>query len=148
MIDLASYIVEVSLESKKYLTPLHLQRVIYYTILQGLKQGLLTKDDLMELYKEEVFVPSRFGPKLELVYLKYCIFGASRIFTNYFPKEPAGTKNFPALKSIILSLLDQKTSVLIQESKNNPIFKKRFEENSIFSIEDIIQLSEKYSDLK
>lgn len=150
MIELASHIVDLSLEHSKYIQQLQLQSITYYTILKGLKLNLINEDCLRELYKykSDRFIPSRYGPRSEVIFLHYSIFGAGRIFTNHFKNISEQQTDFSHLNDIILPLLEEKTRNLWEQSIDNPIFKKRFESHTEFSIEDIILLSEGYSDLK
>ena len=150
MIELASHIVDVSLERKKYVYHLQLQKITYYTVLQGLKLNLIDKSTLLELYKykSDRFTPSRYGPRSEAIFLRYCAFGAERIFTNSFSSSYLRNMDFSHLNPIILPLLEEQTMDLCRKSMKNPIFEERFKDNKEFSIEDIFELSEKYSDLK
>lgn len=150
MLELASYIVDLSLEHKKYINHLQLQKITYYTVLQALNLKLLDDEDIKELYKYESdrFIPSRYGPKTEGISLYYNIFGAENIFTNSFKSSNLRDMDFSQLNSIIFPLLEEQTMDLCRKSMKNPIFEERFKDNKEFSIEDISELSEKYSDLK
>ena len=150
MIELASHIVDVSLERKKYVYHLQLQKITYYTVLQGLKLNLIDKDTFEELYKFELdrFTPSRYGPRSEAIFLRYGVFGAERIFTNSFSNFYLRDMDFSHLNPIILPLLEEQTMDLFRKSMKNPIFEERFKDNKELSIEDIFALSKKYSDLK
>ena len=150
MLELASHIVDLSLEHKKYIYQLQLQKITYYTVLQGLKLNLIDKDTLEGLYKYKSgrFTPSRYGPRSEIIFLRYCVFGAERIFTNSFNNSYLRDMDFSHLNSIIIPLLEEQTMDLCRKSMKNPIFEERFKDNIEFSIEDIFELSEKYSDLK
>ena len=150
MIELASHIVDVSLERKKYVYHLQLQKITYYTVLQGLKLNLIDKDTFEELYKFELdrFTPSRYGPRSEAIFLRYGVFGAERIFTNSFSNFCLRDMDFSHLNPIILPLLEEQTMDLCRKSMKNPIFEERFKDNKELSIEDIFELSKKYSDLK
>jgi hypothetical protein len=150
MIELASHIVDVSLERKKYVYHLQLQKITYYTVLQGLKLNLIDKDTFEELYKykSDRFTTSRYGPRSETIFLRYGVFGAERIFTNSFSNYYLRDMDFSRLNPIILPLLEEQTMDLCRKSMKNPIFEERFKNNKELSIEDIFELSEKYSDLK
>ena len=150
MIELASHIVDVSLERKKYVYHLQLQKITYYTVLQGLKLNLIDKDTFEELYKykSDRFTTSRYGPRSETIFLRYGVFGAERIFTNSFSNYYLRDMDFSRLNLIILPLLEEQTMDLCRKSMKNPIFEERFKDNKELSIEDIFELSEKYSDLK
>ena len=56
--------------------------------------------------------------------------------------------DFSHLNPIILPLLEEQTMDLCRKSMKNPIFEERFKDNKELSIEDIFELSKKYSDLK
>ncbi|WP_234700412.1 Panacea domain-containing protein [Enterococcus faecium] len=118
MRDLADHIIARAQGTGKGITNLQLQKVLYFTIINGLKQDRITEQWLREEYDAQ-FLVWRYGPVVEEIYEDYSIYGASKIFE---PKEEIAEFNF--LNPIIEDLLDENVFDLVNESHEHKHWKE------------------------
>lgn len=117
MMSLAKHIIAVAQKEEIKITNLQLQKVLYFTIINGLKEGLITKMWLKKEYDEK-FLVWRYGPVVETVYEHYSIFGASPIFLSESENE-----KYTYLNCIINTLLKEKISRLVRDSHTHSHWK-------------------------
>ncbi|TKN13789.1 hypothetical protein DVW83_14330 [Enterococcus sp. VV15] len=110
MRDLADHVIARAQSTGKGITNLQLQKVLYFTIINGLKQERITEQWLREEYDEQ-FLVWRYGPVVKDIYEEYSVYGASNIFEPKFQLE-----QYNNLNDIIDSLLQEKTSALVNQS--------------------------------
>ncbi|HAQ4312342.1 TPA: hypothetical protein IXR49_002669 [Enterococcus faecium] len=113
MRDLADHVIARAQGTGVGITNLQLQKVLYFTIINGIQQGLIDNEWLQENYDSEFFV-WRYGPVVEEIYEEYSIYGASKIFE---PRQEI--EQFTNLNNIIDELLSQRVSRLVDESHSH-----------------------------
>lgn len=113
MRDLADHIIARAQSTGKGITNLQLQKVLYFTIIEGIQQELIDKEWLQNNYDSEFFV-WRYGPVVKDIYEEYSIYGASTIFE---PRQE--TEEFNDLNDIIDNLLRQRVSRLVDRSHDH-----------------------------
>ena len=113
MRDLADHVIARAQGTGKGITNLQLQKVLYFTIIEGIQQELIDKEWLQNNYDSEFFV-WRYGPVVKDIYEEYSIYGASTIFE---PRQE--TEEFNDLNDIIDNLLRQRVSRLVDRSHDH-----------------------------
>lgn len=109
METLAKHIITTAQRENLGITNLQLQKVMYFTLVYGLKQEVLTVEEVKELYDNK-FLVWRYGPVVENIYETYRVFGASNIF------YPEDTVEYPELDEIIIKLLKKNPFDLVKKS--------------------------------
>lgn len=110
MLNLANHIIARAQKDGTGITNLQLQKVLYFSIVEGLKQNIIDKEWVKNEYDNQ-FLVWRYGPVVEDVYERYSIFGASKIF---LPQEE--NDNYQMLNNIIDSLLHKNVFDLVNRS--------------------------------
>lgn len=142
MRDLADHVIARA-QRTEGITNLQLQKVLYFTLVDGIKQEVINEDWLKEQYNSEFFV-WRYGPVVKDIYENYSIYGASKIF-----ESKQELNEFDDLNPIIDRLLNVKTSVLVDRSHkhkhwlSNRKYIKFGRSNVPYSVEDLIDAAKK-----
>lgn len=110
MLNLANHIIGHAQNTGTGITNLQLQKVLYFTIVNGLNQNLINNEWLEHEY-DDPFLVWRYGPVVEDIYERYSIFGASKIF---IPQEE--NDNYRMLNDIIDNLLQENVFDLVNKS--------------------------------
>lgn len=92
------------------ITNLQLQKVLYFTVIEGIKEGLIDTEWLQENYDSEFFV-WRYGPVVADVYEEYSMYGATSIF-----EQKNESEDYSFLNSIIDNLLTENVFNLVNKS--------------------------------
>lgn len=118
MMNLANHIIARAQRDGIGITNLQLQKVLYFCIVMGLKQGLIDKEWLENEYDEQ-FLVWRYGPVIEDIYERYSIFGASKIFISQNEHF-----EYQRLNSIIDQLLHKNVFDLVNKSHAHTHWRK------------------------
>ncbi|MDN3202469.1 hypothetical protein P0E66_15280 [Enterococcus faecalis] len=118
MNDLANHIIARAQNTKLGITNLQLQKVLYFTLIEGLKQKIIDAEWLSEQYDANFFV-WRYGPVVNTIYEKYSVYGAAKIFE---PKKEI--PEFSKLNTVIDFQLKQKLSELTNKSLQHDFWKE------------------------
>ncbi|MEX1550466.1 MULTISPECIES: Panacea domain-containing protein [Enterococcus] len=138
MRDLADHVIAHAQNTEVGITNLQLQKVLYFTLINSIRQGLINEEWLQEQYDSE-FLVWRYGPVIEDIYEEYRIYGAANIFEQ---KQEA--EEFSFLNPIIENLLHENVFNLVNEShrhdrwlnnRNQIIFGRS---DVPYSVEDLI----------
>ncbi|WP_430611224.1 hypothetical protein IGL01_002287 [Enterococcus sp. DIV0340] len=138
MNDLANHVIARAQHNGSGITNLQLQKVLYFTLIDGLKQEIIDESWLSKQYDSTFFV-WRYGPVVKNIYEKYSVYGAAKIFE---PKKEID--EFAKLNTIIDYRLKQKVSELVNESHTHKHWvsnKKQIEfgrSNIPYRLEDLI----------
>lgn len=110
MNQLAQHILAVAKREGRSVTNLHLQKIMYFTLQKALKEKVLDREELEELYDQN-FLVWRYGPVVPPIYEKYSLYSASPIMVsgNY-------SESFSTLDDIIKSLIEEKPFELVNKS--------------------------------
>lgn len=128
MLQLASHILERAYKAGRGVTNLHLQQILYFTLIDGLKQNLLNDATLSTIYTDkDNFQVWPYGPVERHVYIHYKPFGSNYIITSETCEYP----QFEQLNQIIDDLIETDTFSLIDEACAHP-----FWQNSIQQIQN------------
>lgn len=138
MIELASHVIAKAQSSGSGVTNLQLQKVLYFTLLNAFKNGIITKEELTNIYDKN-FLVWRYGPVVKEVYEKYNGYGASKIFS--LEKQ---VDSYKKLDPFIDELLNKDPFALVRESHKHSHWKQN--EDTInygrglvtYSMEDLI----------
>lgn len=141
MIELASHIIARAQSNDSGVTNLQLQKVLYFTLLNAIRNGLIDRERLQQIYDTD-FLVWRYGPVVKEVYEKYSGYGASEIFAPENLSE-----EYVFLNDIIDSLLEEPPFKLVRESHKHSHWQEN--EDTIFfgrgpvqySVEDLIDAS-------
>lgn len=143
MLNLAQHIIGVANQNKIGVTQLHLQKTLYFTLLEGFKNSRITREELESIY-DEPFEAWPYGPVVRSVYDCYKKFNSSNITV-----EGETSDNYKNLNDIISQYLDKRTSLLVKESHSHPFWKKSYEDGKIkrfdnpkYSIDDLLEVVE------
>ncbi len=110
MRDLADHIIAHAQNTEVGITNLQLQKVLYFTLIDSIRQKLVDEDWLREQYDSE-FLVWRYGPVIEDIYEEYRIYGASNIF-----EQKQEIEEFSFLNPIIDNLLRENVFNLVNNS--------------------------------
>ncbi|MGX7174536.1 Panacea domain-containing protein [Enterococcus ratti] len=135
MRDLADHVIARAQGTGVGITNLQLQKVLYFTLIEGLKERAINKNWLTENY-DESFLVWRYGPVIESIYEKYCIYGASKIFESKHENN-----NFRFLNRIIDRLLNEDVFDLVDESHQHKPWKEN-KDHIVYGRSDIPYTSE------
>ena len=128
MLQLTSHILERAHKAGRGITNLHLQQILYFTLIDGLKQNLLTEATLSTIYTDkDNFQVWPYGPVERNVYIHYKPFGSNYIITSETCEYP----QFQNLNNIIDDLIETDVFSLIEEACAQP-----FWQNSIRQIQN------------
>ncbi|HBC4462986.1 TPA: hypothetical protein KER80_000025 [Enterococcus faecalis] len=148
MNDLANHIIARAQNTKLGITNLQLQKVLYFTLIDGLKQEIIDESWLSKQYDSNFFV-WRYGPVVKTIYEKYSVYGGAKIFE---PKEEIA--EFSKLNTVIDFQLKQKVSELTSKSlqhdfwKENMFYIVRGRSNIPYQLENLINETKKVLPLK
>ncbi|EMW5684830.1 hypothetical protein CUT02_02840 [Enterococcus faecium] len=118
MRDLADHVIAHAQNTEVGITNLQLQKVLYFTFIDGLRNRRIDAEWIREQYDQN-FLVWRYGPVVEEIYEDYSIYGASKIFE---PKEEI--EEFIFLNPIIEELLDENVFDLVNESHEHEHWKE------------------------
>lgn len=110
MLNFANHIIARAQNEGTGITNLQLQKVLYFSIIEGLRQDIIDREWLEHEYDNQ-FLVWRYGPVVENIYERYSIFGASKIF---IPQEE--DDNYQILNNIINNLLHINVFDLVNRS--------------------------------
>ena len=128
MQQLASHILERANQNGRGVTNLHLQQILYFTLIDGIKQNLLNEASLSTIYTDkDNFQVWPYGPVERNVYIHYKPFGSNYIITS----KTCEYSQFQHLNQIIDDLIETDTFSLIDEACTHP-----FWQNSIQQIQN------------
>ena len=119
MLQLASHILERTYKAGRGVTNLHLQQILYFTLIDGLKQNLLNEATLSTIYtNKDNFQVWPYGPVERNVYIHYKPFGSNYIITSETCEYP----QFEKLNQIIDDLIETDPFSLIDEACAHPFW--------------------------
>lgn len=120
MQQLASHILERANQNGRDVTNLHLQQILYFTLIDGIKQNLLNEASLSTIYTDkDNFQVWPYGPVERNVYIHYKPFASNYIITS----ETREYSQFQNLNLIIDDLIETDTFSLIDEACTHPFWK-------------------------
>lgn len=126
MRDFAHHVISVAHQNDVSITNLQLQKVMYFTLKQGINEDLINREILEEQYNIP-FVTWPYGPVVPDLYFEYNKFGSSPIVSD---KETT-SETFNELNPIILKLLDIPVFDLVKNSHEEEVWASR--EDGIFT---------------
>lgn len=145
MTKLANHILERAQIKNQGITNFHLQQILYFTLVDALKESVIDKEWLSKNYTEnDKFLLTGYGPLEFNVYVKYKRFGSTPIIN-------VNTKSYPRfliLNDIIDNLIQMDPTSLMEESFLHPISKyiPRITSGKIknirYSLNDLIEASQ------
>ena len=145
MIKLANHILERARIKNRGITNFHLQQILYFTLVDALKENVIDKEWLSKNYtKDDKLLLTGYGPLEFNVYVKYKPFGSTPIIN-------VDTKSYPRfliLNDIIDNLIQMDPTSLMEESYLHPISKyiPRINNGEIknirYSLDDLIDASQ------
>ncbi|WP_438717048.1 Panacea domain-containing protein [Enterococcus sp. AZ109] len=130
MRNLATHIIARAQNNSNGITNLQLQKILYFTVVNGLKKDLIDSQWLTDQYDEN-FLVWRYGPVIESIYENYSIFGASKIFLPQSERE-----EYTSLNSIIDPLLNENVFDLVNASHQHKKWKSN-EDKIVYGRSDI-----------
>lgn len=134
MMNLADHVISIAQREDRQVTNLQLQKIMYFVILNGMKEGFID-DDWLKMNYDQEFVVWKYGPVVENIYEKYSVFGASSIF--FIKKE---RNEFEKLNFLIVNLLNEAPLHLIEKSRQRFLSKER-EKSVRLSAKDLLEIS-------
>lgn len=145
MLKLASHILDRARIKNRGITNFHLQQVLYFTLVDALKENVIDTEWLLKNYTEaDKLLLTGYGPLEFNVYIKYKRFGSTPIInvnTESYPR-------FLILNNIIDNLIQMDPTSLMEESFLHPISKyiPRITSGKIknirYSLDDLIEASQ------
>lgn len=138
MRDLADHVIARAQRVGKGITNLQLQKVLYFTLIDGIKQKIINEDWLQEQYNSEFFV-WRYGPVVKDIYEDYSIYGASKIFERKNEND-----SYTFLNKIIDARLKENVFDLVDESHSHTHWENNKEHivygrsNISYTVEDLL----------
>ena len=150
MLKLASHILDRARIKNRGITNFHLQQILYFTLVDALKDNIINKEWLSKNYTDaDKLLLTGYGPLEFNVYVKYKPFGSTYIInvnTESYPR-------FLILNDIIDNLIQMDPTSLMEESYLHPISKyiPRINSGKIknirYSLDDLIDASETEKEL-
>ena len=142
MLQLAQHILDRAHAAGRGITNLHLQNILYFTLIDALKQDLLTEDTLSEIYTDQdAFEAWAYGPVEVNVYRHYKPYGSCYIVSDDTCQYP----QYQFLDDIIDQLIETDVFCLVDESCTHPFWQATFQnENattSRYSLADLLSAS-------
>lgn len=116
---LASHIIARSQKTGNPVTNLHLQKVLYFTLSEAKEKQLISEEVLRDWY-DLPFLMWRYGPVVEIIHVRYSIFGASGIFV---PETP--DSRFEILNDVIDTLLDVRALDLVRRTTSQLFYQEQ-----------------------
>lgn len=110
MLKFAHHVIAVANDNNVPVTNLQLHKVMYFSLQKALKEKILSKTYIYEMY-DEPFLVWRYGPIVASIYDNYRIFGADPIVEN---DEPIN--EFRNLDDTIVQLLNENAFDLVNRS--------------------------------
>lgn len=140
MKNFAEHIIAVANNNSYGITNLQLQKVMYFTITDGLSSGKIDKK-FVESFYDEKFEAWLYGPVVPKIYDFFKKYGATYIIEKYNLDD-----YFEILNDIIKGLLEVRVFDLVDESHSHKLWKenkdiikqKRTNTGIKYSIEDLI----------
>lgn len=142
MLQLASRILERANQNGRGVTNLHLQQILYFTLIDEIKQNLLNEASLSTIYADkDNFQVWPYGPVERNVYIHYKPFGSNYIIAS----KTCEYSQFQKLNKIIDELIEIDVFSLIEESCTHPFWqasirkiKNKETEEIRYAIQDLI----------
>jgi len=146
MIDFAKYILGRANNSGRGVTNLHLQKIMYFALIDAVRKGILSEEKLSEIYTDyDGFEVWPYGPVEVKVYKTYKRFGSTYIVTS----DTCEDEQYQMFDEIIDDLLETDVFSLVDESHTHQFWKEninRIRERKIskarYSVEDIMKAAE------
>ena len=143
MLQLANHILERAYKAGRGITNLHLQQILYFTLIDGIKQNLLNEAVLSTIYTDkDNFQVWPYGPVERNIYIHYKPFGSNYIITSKTCEYP----QFEQLNQIIDELIETDVFSLIEEACAQPFWQDSIQKiqnkkvNKIrYNINDLIE---------
>lgn len=141
MLQLAQHILDRAHTAGRGITNLHLQNILYFTLIDALKQGLLTEETLTEIYTDQdAFEAWAYGPVEVNVYRTYKPYGSC-----YIVSDTCQYPQYQFLDDIIDELIETEVFSLVDESCMHPFWKATFQNknatNIRYSLADLLTAS-------
>lgn len=118
MMDLAHHIIAVAHEHNIPVTNLQLQKVMFFSLKDAIKDDLLSRDIVEETY-DQPFLVWRYGPVVENVYNEFSAYGATPILDDF---EDVEELNIPEFNEEIVTLLNENVFQLVNRSHQEPFW--------------------------
>lgn len=144
MLQLAQHILDRAHTAGRGITNLHLQNILYFTLIDALKQGLLTEETLSEIYTDQdTFEVWAYGPVEVNVYRTYKPYGSCYIVSGDTCQYP----QYQFLDEIIDELIETEAFGLVDESCTHPFWKATFQNKNAtdirYSLTDLLTAASK-----
>ena len=131
MLQLAQHILDRAHTAGRGITNLHLQNILYFTLIDALKQGLLTEEMLAEIYTDQdAFEAWAYGPVEVNIYRTYKPYGSCYIVNVDTCQYP----QYQFLDDIIDELIETEVFSLVDESCTHPFWKATFQNKNATDI--------------
>lgn len=142
ILQLAQHILDRAHAAGRGITNLHLQNILYFTLIDALKQGLLTEETLAEIYTDQdAFEVWAYGPVEVNVYLTYKPYGSC-----YIVSDTCQYPQYQFLDNIIDELAETDVFCLVDESCTHPFWQATFQNknatNIRYSLADLVRASQ------
>lgn len=130
MLQLAQHILDRAHTAGRGITNLHLQQILYFTLIDALKQGLLTEETLSEIYTDQdAFEAWAYGPVEVNVYQTYKPYGSC-----YITSDTCQCPQYQFLDEIIDELIETEVFSLVDESCTHPFWKATFQNKNATTV--------------
>lgn len=141
MLQLAQHILDRAHTAGRGITNLHLQQILYFTLIDALKQGLLTEETLSEIYTDQdAFEVWAYGPVEVNVYRTYKPYGSC-----YIVSDICQCPQYQFLDEIIDELIETEVFSLVDESCTHPFWTATFQNKNTttvrYSLADLLTAS-------
>lgn len=124
MMDLAHHIIAVAHRNDIPVTNLQLQKVMFFSLKDAMKEKILSKDVIKEMY-DQPFLVWRYGPVVEDVYNEFSTYGATPILDNFDAVEEIDKNSF---NDKIVDLLRINVFQLVNKSHKEPFWQNHEDE--------------------
>lgn len=143
MLQLAQHILDRAHTAGRGITNLHLQQILYFTLIDALKQGILTKETLSEIYTDQdAFEAWAYGPVEVNIYRTYKPYGSCYIVSGETCQYP----RYQFLDDIIDELIETEVFSLVDESCTHPFWKTTFQKQNAtdirYNLADLLSASQ------
>lgn len=119
MKGLVNHILAVADKNNMNITNLQLQKILYFSFLNLIKNGEIEQDTLEEMYNENgPFFVWRYGPVNESIYNEFRIYGSTPIL-----ERGEIDNRFNDLNDSIIEMLKQNPFDLVEKSHNSQKWK-------------------------
>lgn len=141
MLQLAQHILDRAHTAGRGITNLHLQQILYFTLIDAIKQGLLTEETLAEIYTDQdAFEAWAYGPVELNVYRTYKPYGSC-----YIVSDTCQYPQYQFLDDIIDELIETEVFSLVDESCTHPFWKATVQNKNTttvrYSLADLLTAS-------